>query len=53
MKNQKKDLSLLQNIVNSLAAGEQLPEKYKDDFQKLKNTLFKTLYPIETNDNND
>ena len=30
MKNQKKDLSLLQNIVNSLAAGEQLPEKYKD-----------------------
>ena len=30
MKNQKKDLSLLQNIVNSLAAGEQLPEKYND-----------------------
>ena len=39
--------------TSQIFSEKELPEKYKDDFQKLKNTLFKTLYPIETNNNND
>ena len=39
--------------TSQIFSEKELPEKYKDDFQKLKNTLFKTLYPIETKDNND